>query len=288
MTHYPDLSALTRDRKRLLAQGPVALILVEDTVKVESTIRHHLTLGFGQVIAFCMPDLTLPATVADQVHRVDYDIASEEALPDIVNALINAAPDNWFYYGYNAEYLFYPFSEHRSVGEMLGFVTEERRDVVMSYVVDLYAGDLTAHPSGVATDDAYFDKSGYYALARQDAEGEVLERQMDVFGGLRWRFEEHIAQNRRRIDRISLFRAKPGLKMLADRTFNRPEYNTVACPWHNSLTAAVASFRTAKALRRNPGSRHEIDSFHWQQSERFNWRAQQLMDHGWMEPGQWF
>ncbi|MEL6681930.1 MAG: hypothetical protein AAFQ09_04715 [Pseudomonadota bacterium] len=288
MTHYPDLTALIRDRKTALANGPIALILIEDAIEVPGTIRHHLSLGFGTTIVLGLPDLVLPADLSDQVIRVDCDVTADAALMKIINKLIPAAPDRWFYYCYNAEYLFYPFSEHRSVGEMLRFVSEERRDVVVSYVVDLYAGDLHQNPEGVAIDDAYFDGSGHYALAREDDTGQPLERQVNVFGGLRWRFEEHIAQDRRRIDRAALFRATAGLHMLPDRSFNLPEHNTVECPWHNSLTAAVASFRTAKALRRNPGSRDTIESFRWQQSERFNWHAQQLLDTGWMEPGQWF
>ncbi|MEJ2035873.1 MAG: hypothetical protein P8X69_07295, partial [Maritimibacter sp.] len=41
---------------------------------------------------------------------------------------------------------------------------------------------------------------------------------------LPWRFEEHIPKDRRKIDRISLFKAKPGLKLRADNTFNDEEY----------------------------------------------------------------
>ncbi len=48
------------------------------------------------------------------------------------------------------------------------------------------------------------------------------------------------------------------------------------------------SFRTAKALRTNPGSRDAIATFHWHNSVRFGWNSQQLMDLGLMEPGQWF
>lgn len=187
--HYVDLPALIRDRKHALAKGPIALILIEDDIAVESTIQHHLDLGFGQVIVFCDAEKTLPTAVRDQVCRVDFDVTVDAALMTIVNAIIPAAPDQWIYYCYNAEYLFYPFSEDRSVGEMLGFVAEERRNVVASYVIDLYASDLTAHPTAVDHDDAHFDKSGYYALARQDPEGAPLERQVNVFGGLRWRLK---------------------------------------------------------------------------------------------------
>ncbi|WP_296426679.1 hypothetical protein [Yoonia sp.] len=285
--HYPDLPALIADRRRTLAKGPIALILIEDDVEIASTIDHHLKAGFAQLIVFCAKDVVLQDR-GGTVHRVDYDLLGDDALIQIINTVVEAAPGVWLYHGYNAEYLFYPFCEHRSVGEMISFATEERRDTFMCYVVDLYAGDLGAYPDAVSRQDAYFDRTGYYALARQDADGATMDRQMDIFGGLRWRFEEHVPQTRRRIDRVALFRAVPGLRMLPDRTFNVAEYNTYACPWHHSTTAAVCSFRTAKALRRNPGSRHEITSFRWQNTEAFNWRSQQLLDLGLMEPGQWF
>ena len=285
---YPNLQALIADSKTALRKGPVAMILIEDDVEVASTITHHAKAGFAQMIAFGMPGSVLPDGMPDNLHWVDFDVTAVDALSVIANAMIKALPGQWLYYCYNAEFLFYPFFENRSVGEMLGFMTEERRDTVMSYLVDLYAQDLKAHPNGVDRDAAYFDKSGYYALARQDGEGATLERQIAVFGGLRWRFEEHIAKHRQRTDRVSFFRAQPGLQMLPDRSFNIAEYNTFSCPWHNNLSAAIGSFQTAKALRRNPGSRDVINTFHWPQSEPFSWQSQQLLDLGLMEPGQWF
>ncbi|MDP5087009.1 MAG: glycosyltransferase family 2 protein [Yoonia sp.] len=286
--HYRSLPALIADAKKTPRKGPVALILIEDGVEVASTIAHHHKAGFAQIILFCAKDMVLPENLPDALDRVDHDVSAQDALQTILNAIIRARPDQWVYYCYNAEYLYYPFCETRSVGEMLGFMTEERRDTVMSYVIDLYAQDLKAHPSGVDRDTAYFDKSGYYALARHDAEGVPLDRQVDIFGGLRWRFEEHIPKLRQRTDRVSFFRATAGLQMLPDRSFNNPEYNTFSCPWHNNLSAAIGSFRTAKALRRNPGSRDVIQTFHWPQSEKFSWQSQQLLDLGLMEPGQWF
>jgi hypothetical protein len=136
----------------------------------------------------------------------------------------------------------------------------------------------------------HFDGAGYYSLTRRDeaADWAPLDRQVDLFGGLRWRFEEHVPWTRRRIDRISLFRAKPGLRMLPDFTLSDAEMNTCNSPWHNNLTAAVCSFRTAKALRTNPGSRAAIQQFMWRNSVKFEWNSQQLMNLGLMEPGQWF
>ena len=284
MTHYPSLSDLIDDRKRALSKGPIALVLVEDDIEIESTVVHLQKSGFAKIIAFSAAEIPLP----DDIDRVDHNVLSDGALANIINAVVQATPGLWLHYCYNAEYLFFPFCEHRTVNELIGFSTEERRDSILSYVVDLYAGDLNADPTGVSRDNAYVDSAGYYALARTDDTGVEIDRQMEFFGGLRWRFEEHIPYERRRIDRTSLFKAIPGLQMLQDRRFNVSEYNTYACPWHHSVTAATCSFRTAKALKRNPGSRYGIESFHWQNAVQFNWQSQQLCDLGLMEPGQWF
>ncbi len=272
-----------------LRKGPVALIFVEDETEIATTMRHHLAAGFGAVVALMPDDFDLPADIADKVHRVRHDLAGSDTLCGTVNAFIAALPGTWLYYCYNAEYLFFPFCEHRTVGEMLTFHAEERREAMLTYVVDLYADDPGAHDDAVSLEHAYLDKSGYYAQARPDPEtGQARERQLDFFGGLRWRFEEHIPKASRKIDRIALFRARPGLKLRDNHTFNDEEYNTYACPWHHNLTAAVCSFRTAKALKRNPGSRFDIDSFTWRNSIPFEWHSRQLLDLGLMEPGQWF
>ncbi|MDX5382845.1 MAG: glycosyltransferase family 2 protein [Rhodobacterales bacterium] len=287
---YDSLKDFLNRGGKILAKGPIALIFAEDEVELASTLRHHLTSGFGAVIAF-MPDaFAIDDTLAAQVHRVDLDTLAPDMLTDTVNALIAAAPGTWFYYCYNAEYLFYPFCESRSVAEMLAFHAEERRDAMLCYVIDLYAGDLDAHPLAVSIEDAYLDKSGYYALARNDPDNHnhPRERQLDFFGGLRWRYEEHVPAPRRKIDRIALFRAAPGLELRADHTFNDQEYNTYACPWHHNITAAVCSFRTAKALKANPGSTFDIHNFRWHNSTPFEWHSRQLLDLGLMEPGQWF
>jgi len=285
---YPTLNDFLAKGQATLSKGPVALILLEDGIEADSTVRHHLDLGFRAIIVFGVADINLAEDVTGRVHRVYHDMLADHALTDIVNGVIKAAPQIWLYYCYNSEYLFFPFCEHRTVGEMVTFVMEERRSSILTYVVDLYAGDLERNPNAVALDDAYLDKSGYYALARKNKANEFEDRQLDFFGGLRWRFEEHIPMPRRRIDRVSIFRTKPGLKLAADHTLNDPEYNTYACPWHHSLSASLCSFRTAKALKRNPGSGYQISTFQWHNSAPFEWHSQQLLDLGLMEPGQWF
>ncbi|MDU8910395.1 hypothetical protein [Aestuariicoccus sp. MJ-SS9] len=287
---YSDLNDFLARGRAALSKGPVALIFAEDDVEIDTTLRHHMQCGFASIAVFMDPIFALPPDLHETVHRIDYDMTRDGALETAVNAVIAAAPGLWLYYCYNAEYLFYPFAETRTVSEMLAFHTEERRDAMLTYVIDLYAGDLDRFPNAVSLDDAHLDRSGYYALARPDAtnHNHPKERQLDFYGGLRWRYEEHVPQERRKIDRIALFRSRAGLKLRADHTFEDEEYNTYACPWHNNLTAAIVSFRTAKALKRNPGSTFDIRTFRWHNSTPFEWHSRQLLDLGLMESGQWF
>jgi hypothetical protein len=287
---YPNLAAFLDARRAAIAKGPTAFVLVEDMAGLAATLAHLLGLGFPVVAALCPPELPIPPAFGQRVDRVVHDTFADGALTGAINAAIAAAPGAWFHYCYNAEYLFYPFCETRTIREMLAFHMEEKRDAMITFVIDLYAPDLAKNPDAVNLREAMLDRSGYYALGRPDPakHGHPKDRQLDFFGGLRWRFEEHIPPGRRRIDRVGLFRAQRGLRLLDGHLFNIEEYNTYACPWHNNLTAAICSFRTAKALRSNPGSRDAIATFRWRNSIPFRWHSQQLMDLGLMEPGQWF
>ncbi len=283
LAQFLAAGALTR------MKGPLCMIFVEDLVEVDSTLRHHMDLGFADILLFAPHELNLPRDLTEAVHRIGFHFGAVAA-QDCVNRIIHAAPGRWMYYCYNAEYLFFPFCETRTIGEVTTFTAEERRDSVLCYVIDLYAADLQKYETAVHLAGAHIDKSGYYALARPDPanHNHPKERQLDFYGGLRWRFEEHVPADKRKIDRIALFKAQPGLELRRDNTFNIEEYNTYACPWHNNLTAAVCSFRTAKALKLNPGSTFDISTFRWHNSTKFNWNSQQLLDLGLIEPGQWF
>ena len=294
-----SLAGFLNTRRADLAKGPVGIILAEDSVELEGTLRHHIGLGFPVLLVLGAAALDLSdEQIAEltgarrlQIHRIGFDLHRPQAFTAALNPIIEAmATGVWGYYCFNAEYLFYPFCESRSITELLMFHGEERRSAMLSYVIDLYAEDLQRHRDGVDVEGALFDRSGYYALARPDPDNHnhPKERQLDFFGGLRWRFEEHVPKTRRKIDRIALFRAKPGLVLRPDHTFNDEEYNTYSCPWHHNLTSVIASFRVAKALKFNPGSTYDIDRFAWSNSLRFAWSSQQLMDLGLMEPGQWF
>ena len=287
-----SLDAFANLARGSLGRGPVAVMIAEDATAVSATAAHLVGLGFRKLVVMAPDGLAeareLERELGDRVILVPHATRQPGTVTRAVNAAIALAPGAWLHYCFNGEFLFFPFAESRSIGEATGFVEEERRASILTYVIDLYAGDLGAHPDAVSLETAYLDRSGYYAESRRSPEGDILERQLNFFGGLRWRFEEHVPAAKRKIDRVGLFKAEPGLRLRADHTLDREEFNTYACPWHNSMTAAICSFRVAKALRSNPGSRHEIDGFLWHRSEKFQWSSQQLMDLGLMEPGQWF
>ncbi|WP_050603094.1 hypothetical protein [Ruegeria sp. 6PALISEP08] len=286
--NYESPNHFLKSGQTALAKGPIALIFAEDGIELDSTVRHHLKLGFKSVLVFMPQDLALDPELADHVHRITMKCSPRTVVFETINRFIQAAPGLWMYYCYNAEYLFYPFSETRSVGEMLAFHSEERRNAMLSYVIDLYADDLCTYPNGVAPDQALFDSTDYYAHTRHDPSGQPLDRQVNISGGLRWRYEEHVPYERRRIDRIALFKSQKGLVLRPDHTFNEPEYNTYSCPWHHNMTAAICSFRAAKALKTNAGSTFDIPSFRWRNSVPFEWQSRQLLDLGLIESGQWF
>lgn len=286
---YSSLAKFLRDAQRHLLPGPVALIFVEDRVEVGSTLRHNRRLGFATQIVFAPPKLDLDCALGPTVIRVASDPNVPNHREAIVNAVIARASGVWFYMCYNAEYLFFPFCETRSIVDMLAFHGQEHRSAMLCYAIDLYATDLCAHPSAVALDTALIDGTGYYAQMRSDpVTRRPKDRQLDFFGGLGWRYEEGIAPIQRNIDRIALFRAQPGLKLRPDNTFNVEEYNTYTGPWHHNMTASIATFRKAKALRQNLGLMAKTQSFRWCHSVGFKWHSQQLLDLGLMEPGQWF
>lgn len=286
MRHSSLSDFLSVAQAQLSPKGPFALLFIEDDTEVDSTIEHLQKMGFREILAFSAGHL-LPEDRED-LHLIEADVHKQDAFATITSEVIARFPSVWMHYCFNAEYLFFPFCETRNVRELIAFIMEERRQTMMTYVVDLYSNDLGQDPNAVSMEHAHLDKSGYYALARFTEDGVALDRQLDFFGGLRWRFEEHVPWMRRRIDRVSLFQAQKGLVLNGDHTFNFDEYNTYSCPWHHNISGTVCSFRTAKALVSNPGSMYEIPHFWWKGSAKFDWHSNQLLELGLMEPGQWF
>lgn len=264
--------------------------MAEDDIEVHSTITHHIGLGFNEILLLTPPQLELSSNIGQNIHHIHYDVFQKNALILAVNQIAATYPESWLFYCYNSEYLFYPFCETRNILEMVTFQETEARHAVITNVIDLYAAQLDFYPNGVSLETCYFDSSGYYGTPHEDALNDfaIKERQIDCYGGLRWRFEEHIPWKRRHIDRVGLFKASHDVTLNKDYTLNNDEMNTYACPTHSNTSAAVLSFRTAKALRLNPNSRQEINDFRYHGSIAFSWHSKQLLELGFIEPGQWF
>jgi hypothetical protein len=263
--------------------GPVAIVFADGRAQLADTLDHLAASGFA---ALGVVDATgLAGTIAAAAGAVRLPLAfrgpADRAA--ILNAAMAPLAGRWVHPCRNGEYLFHPFLESRSIGEVTQFMEDERRTSVFGCTVDLYAPSGAGDPRA----EAHFDTTGYFARDRHDGAA-ALDRQIDVQGGLRWRFEDHIPWEERHLDRVGLFQARAGLEFDAGLRLNDPEMNTIACPWHNSLTVAVASFRAAMALRHNPGSTAAARDLMAPQSRHFDWTSRQLLEMGLLEPGQWF
>jgi hypothetical protein len=265
-----------------LPPGPVALILAEDAAEVASTVAHARNLGFAAVLLLRPPAVSL--TEEPWLRQADGLCTTRDTAGRLVTALHRPLAGRWLHVAFNAEYLFFPWCETRSVADLVTFMDEERRAAIHGMVVDLYPESLESAPEGVDRDRACLDSLGYFAFSHRDTDEFP---QAEIMGGLHWRFAEHLEQGAR-LDRPALHVARPGLAMGPDMRLSDPALNAVSCPWHNNVTAAIASFRLAKALVRNPGSAAAIDGFVWEGTRRFDWTGRQLLDHGFMEAGQWF
>lgn len=285
---FETLAAFLQSGSTVLAKGPVALIYDEDGFALAESITHSLKIGFKAVVIISpfAPDLAEDP----RVHLVRHEFRID-GFQVSLNGIISVAPaKTWLHAAFNGEFLWYPFLETRSVGELCTFHSEERRAAFYTMVIDAYCDADLATARTVSDDDIWFDGTGYFALARQDATNPLvtLERQSDLYGGLRWRMEELVPWERRRIDRITLFQAAPGLMMRPDHTLNVAELNTVSCPWHHNITLALISFRTAKALKTNGTTRERVPPFRGATSVRFEGSSEQLLRLGMVDPGQWF
>lgn len=260
--------------------GPVAIVFAEDEIGLAETLAHNVKLGFENLVV--VSPIALMGAYGE-ISIIQIETKDANATRDAMNLIAQFYFDRWVFFCHNAEFLYFPFCETRTIHDFVGFLEEERRHAAFGAIIDLYPADLTAHPNGFDLATAHLDASGYYAMDRPNK-----DRQIEVYGGLRWRYEEYVPWERRRIDRIPLIKSQTGLEWIDDMSVNIDESNTYAAPWHHSSTVTLCSFRAAKYLRTNPEPARNIDSFIWGRSVPFDQSSEQLMRLGFMEPGQWF
>jgi len=67
-----------------------------------------------------------------QVSTVYVNTFADDCVQRTVNTLMPHMAGAWVYVGFNAEYLFFPFSNSRSVSELLASHTEEHRGSMLT------------------------------------------------------------------------------------------------------------------------------------------------------------
>lgn len=266
-----------------LPPGPVAVILAEDGAGLSASVAHCAALGFPARLVFRPPALALPEA-ADLV-QIDAPPMGRTPAAALLTRLNPMLAGRWLHPAFNAEHLVFPWCETRTIRDLVAFMEEERRESVHGMTIDLYAEDLEAAPDGISHDRAGFDAIGYFGFSRTDEAGYP---HAELRGGLRWRFESLIHPAQRRLDRPALYRARAGLEMTPALRLSDETMNALSCPWHRNVTAAILSFRAAKALLRNPISAAEVEGFVWEGTQRCDWSSDQLLRLGFIEAGQWF
>ena len=87
---FDSLDTYLGSADTLPKKGPVAVILAEDGVEVDTTVRHHQQAGFRDVVVFMPDDFALARDLMEDVAQVAYDTARPDALTDAVNSMIRA------------------------------------------------------------------------------------------------------------------------------------------------------------------------------------------------------
>ncbi|MBY8976672.1 hypothetical protein KHP62_12685 [Rhodobacteraceae bacterium NNCM2] len=276
MTERALSEYLSSEACKKLPAGVVTVLFCEDDAYLEATVDHALRQSPAHILAIGRPEAL---EGREGITAIPADLTDPLARDRILNDLIDRFDGRWLHWLHNGEFFFYPWCESRSLGDLTGFLKNERRSILYTYSLDLYAQDLPAGDPRTAP--LWFDRDAYCAFPEQD-------QQLTVYGGLGWRFEEFFSTPWLEIGRANLFRARKGVHIRRNLIFADPAYRTVSAPWHHSPTGAVMSFRRSRHLMAHPEFFGVRDKLIWSGSEPFRWNSNELLDLGMIEPGQWF
>ncbi len=65
---FDSLSAYAEAVKQSPPKAPLAIILAEDPVEVDTTLRHHLQAGFGTVLLLAPDEVDIPRRAGTDHH----------------------------------------------------------------------------------------------------------------------------------------------------------------------------------------------------------------------------
>ena len=85
---YPNLTSFIKSEGRGLAKEPIALLFIEDDVEVETTLDHHIKLGFKQIIVLAKSLPDVDDDTLTQVSTVYVDTFADDCVERTVNTLM--------------------------------------------------------------------------------------------------------------------------------------------------------------------------------------------------------
>ena len=85
---YPNLTSFIKSEGGSLAKGPIALLFIEDDVEVETTLDHHIKLGFKQIIVLAKSLPDIDEDTLTQVSTVYVNTFADDCVQRTVNTLM--------------------------------------------------------------------------------------------------------------------------------------------------------------------------------------------------------
>lgn len=273
---YPSAKAFARARPKLPG-GVIAVLLCESDRHAAQSAARLVRQGASAIVAVGgSGDLGVDVPVIHVGALPD-----QRGLSDLMNTVLGALRGRWVLWLWNGEFFVFPYGETRTLSDLTAFLEDERRRSLYGYALDLYAPSLPKPTDAVEQATLYFDRIGYHGFPR-DGQG------LRLYGGLGWRFEEMTPPHLQQIGRTVLLKPGPDTAMNQELLFGDTEYDSVSCPWHHNPTGAVMSLRRSRRIMAHPAFAEVAHRLVWSGSEPFQWRSDQLLDLGMIEPGQWF
>ncbi|MGB0905342.1 MAG: hypothetical protein ACPGVJ_10640, partial [Mangrovicoccus sp.] len=209
-----------------------------------------------------------------------YDTHKPGAFALAYSALADRVAGAWLFGCWNGEFLYFPYCDSRTIGDLTSFAADERRRAIGGVVVDVFPQNL-AQLSGGTQNTVWVDHLGY---SFADPSPATSATPTPLFGGLRERLSTGRAAADR-IDRSLIIRATSGAELGPDGIWSDPDLNSRHCRWHHSPTAVLASYRMA--LWHAARSDRAFQDLVWPGATQLTWSAKQFSELGMMEPGQW-
>jgi hypothetical protein len=206
----------------------------------------------------------------------------------LVDAYNSGLPGEcWSLLLYAGEYICYPYFETRKISDLCQFLTDERNLSLFAVTIDAYpindsaSANLKPGNSGWAVDR--------FGLVRTSNAKRKLERWR---GGFAVRFGRSVRPNGlEHVSRIPLIRAKSGHFHSRDMAAAVPDkLNAPFSAFHVGLTGCIISDNVFRSWSRQLGRQEWDSAFRKLRSAPLvpiDWSSRQLLEHDFMNKGQW-